>query len=101
MASMAGLRTFRGVVAELQAALGAEASDTEILELAHLLVNQPERPGPKTVMHGGSPPMNEMPICDVLERHQWKVVSEEWLGEDTYAANQPIEDLVDWQLMIA
>ena len=39
---MANFRTFRGVVAELQAALGHEASDGEVLELANLLVNQPE-----------------------------------------------------------
>jgi len=98
---MADFRTFRGVVAELQVALGAEASEMEILELAHLLVHRPELPGPKTVMHGGRVPMHEMPVCEVMEQYQWRVVTEEWQGEDAYAANQSIEDLIDWQLMAA
>ena len=49
---MANFRTFRGVVAELQAALGL-GFRWRGLELANLLVNQPEAPGPQTVMHGG------------------------------------------------
>ena len=98
---MADFRTFRSVVAELQVALGAEASEAEILELAHLLVNRPEPVGPKTVMHGGRLPMYEMPVCDVLQQYQWRVVAEEWQGDDAYMANQPIEELIEWQLMAA
>ena len=45
--------------------------------------------------------MHEMAVCDVLDRHQWKVVTEEWVGEDAYAANQPIDELIQWQLMAA
>ena len=98
---MANFRTFRGVVVELQAALGAEASEVEILELAHLLVHRPERPGPATIMHGGRVPIGELPVCEVLELYQWRVVAEEWQGEDAYAAEQPIDKLIDWQLMAA
>lgn len=98
---MANFRTFRGVVAELQAALGHEASDGEVLELANILVNQPEAPGPQTVMHGGRASMNELPVCEVIDHFAWHVVAEEWSGEDAYAANQSIEDLIDWQLSAA
>ena len=98
---MADFRTFRGVVAELQGALGGEASDAEVLELAHLLVYRPEPVGPKTVMHGGRAPMHEMPVCDVLELYQWRVVTEERQGEDAYSSAQSVDELIEWQLLAA
>ena len=91
----------KAVTLELKEALGSEVSDLEILELAHVLVFQPEPAGPKTVMHGGRLPMAELPVCDVMELHSWSVVAQEWVGEDAYAANQPIDQLIDWQLMAA
>jgi len=52
-------------------------------------------------MHGGRLPMAELPVCDVMELHSWSVVAQEWVGEDVYAANQTIDQLIDWQLMAA
>ena len=51
-------------------------------------------------MHGGVG-MHELPICEVIDHFAWRVVAEEWSGEDAYAANQSIEDLIDWQLAAA
>ena len=74
---MADFRTFRGVVAELQVALGAEASEMEILELAHLLVYRPELPDLRRSCMGSSP-KHEMPIrcagaasVEVVKRNGW------------------------------
>ena len=54
--------------------------DGEVLELANILVNQPEAPGPQTVMHGGRASMNELPVCEVIDHFAWRVVAEEWSG---------------------
>ena len=98
---MKKMTALKAVTLELKKALSSEISDMEILELAHMLVFQPEPAGPKTVMHGGRLPVEELPVCEVIELYSWSLVSEEWDGEDAYTANQPIEQLIDWQLMAA
>ena len=88
------------MVAELQVALGAEASEMEILELAHLLcTDQVAWTQDGHAWRSGTDARNAGVRSD--GQYRWRVVTEEWQGEDAYAANQSIEDLIDWQLMAA
>ena len=89
-------RKVQMVFNELRESLADKASDEELLELASILVVQPDMVRtPNTVMHGGASPFTERPLHEVMEQYPWRLVSQEWSQPDDFLIEEPVEVLLD------
>lgn len=93
----------RKIYAELKSVFGEEMPAHELLECAALIANASEdsiKPVAKTTFDGRAP-FIELPVDEVMEMWSWRIVSQEFVGEDDFGPDIPEEFLFEQALSLA